>query len=109
MEASGTNQLHNQEIRKMLDFPFWFMQILMVIGLILMPSLTGVIFLISANISGYVYIVSLGRFAKEIGKNPTRWSMTTLISALILGPIPIWFSYIKAFNAAREDDNPSTG
>jgi hypothetical protein len=33
----------------------------------------------------------------------------TVISALILSPIPIWLSYIKAFNAAREDDNPSTG
>jgi hypothetical protein len=97
------SQLHNQKIRKTLDMPFWFMQISMVIGWILMPSPTSLMLLIIANISGIVYIVMLGKFAKEIGKNPTRWSMLTLLLVFVLGPIPIWISYYMAFVEVSED------
>ncbi|MBT2971694.1 MAG: hypothetical protein KME56_17430 [Candidatus Thiodiazotropha sp. (ex Ctena orbiculata)] len=96
------SKLLNQETRKMLDMPFWFMQISMVVGWILMPSLTSIILFITASVSGFVYIVMFGKFAKEMGKNPTRWSMATLLSAFVLGPIPIWLSYYLAFNAVRE-------
>jgi hypothetical protein len=107
MEASSTTQLHNKNIRKMLDYPFWFMQISMVIGLLLQPSFYSVIMLMTATVSGFVYIITLGKFAKEIGKNSTRWSFTTLISSLFLGPIPIWLSYMLAFDAVRESGSSS--
>jgi hypothetical protein len=103
MESSRTNEMHNQESRKMLDMPFWFMQVSMVIGWILMPSFMGVILLGMASISAFVYIIALGKFAKEIGKNPTRWTITTLFLTLLLGPLPIWFSYYMAFNEVRND------
>jgi hypothetical protein len=99
----------NQELRKILDMPFWFMQASWVIGLILMPSLTSIILYAVAAVTGLVYIVTLGKFAKEIGKNPTRWSMTTLITALLLGPVVIWISYIYAFIEVRDKIPQSTG
>jgi hypothetical protein len=57
--------------------------------------------LIAANVSGFAYIINLGKFIKEIGKNPTQWTITTLLSSLVLGPVPIWFTYFLAFDEAK--------
>lgn len=52
------------------------------------------------------YIVSIGKFAKETGRNPTKWSMLTLLGVFIIGPFAFWFSYIRSFDKGEEITEP---
>jgi hypothetical protein len=109
MKDKSENITHNNEARKQVDMPFWFMQITMVTGLIFMSSFVGIILLFIANVSGFLYIISLGKFVKEIGKNPTQWTITTLLLSLLLGPVPIWITYILTFDMIKKELPQSAG
>ncbi|MCU7830041.1 MAG: hypothetical protein KZQ85_13330 [Candidatus Thiodiazotropha sp. (ex Myrtea sp. 'scaly one' KF741663)] len=95
-DASKT---YDKSVRKILDYPFWITHISWVIGWILMPSIYSVILYATAVVAAFLYIVSIGKFAKEIGKNPMLWSMLTLL----FSPLGIWFSYLYSFTIVNEE------
>lgn len=65
-----------------------------------MPSLISAMLYGMAVVLSIVYIVRLGCFAKEIGGNPSAWSLLTLL----FGPLGILFSYIYSFDVVRADE-----
>ncbi|WP_316364539.1 hypothetical protein [Candidatus Thiodiazotropha sp. CDECU1] len=92
----------DKPVRNTLDFPFWITHVALVTGWILMPSLTSVIMFSIAVIATISYVINIGKFAKETGRNPTLWSMLTLLGVFIIGPFAMWISYIRSFDKVVE-------
>lgn len=92
----------DKSVRNTLDFPFWITHVALVIGWILMPSLTSVIMFSIALIATIAYVINIGKFARETGRNPKQWSMLTLLGVFIIGPFAMWISYIRSFDKVEE-------
>ncbi|MES9946044.1 MAG: hypothetical protein ABW080_13890 [Candidatus Thiodiazotropha sp.] len=105
-QEASSQKYDNKAVRNTLDFPFWIAHITLVIAWILMPSLTSVIMFSIAVIAIISYVVNIGTFAKDTGRNPTKWSMLTLLGIFIIGPFAMWISYIRSFDVGKQISEP---